>query len=212
MRKEISQRRFVETAGRILESEGMEAVTTRKIGKELHCNSANTYYYFKDLDELIVYAAMGIFTDYLRDISRCYQGAEHALDAFHKAWECLIERSVSMPQLYEKILYGKYSDDLGKICAAYYRLFPEKYHLLEPAIAQVITEEEFGGRKNHLILGACAEEGWFTGEDAKILGEITKWLHLGLLQELIAERITAGELRERFFFAMDRVIEAFRKK
>ena len=102
MRKEISQRRFVETAGRILESEGMEAVTTRRIGKELHCNSANTYYYFKDLDELIVYAAMGIFTDYLRDISRCYQRAEHALDAFHKAWECLIERSVSMPQLYEK--------------------------------------------------------------------------------------------------------------
>lgn len=65
---------------------------------------------------------------------------------------------------------------------------PEKYHLLEPAISQVIT--------------------W---EDAKILGELTKWLHLGLLQELIAEGITAGELRE-IFFAMDRTIEAFRKK
>lgn len=108
VRKDISQRRFVETACRILESEGMDALTTRRIGRELHCNSANTYYYFKDLDELIVYAAMGSFTDYLKDISCCYLEAEHALDAFRKSWECLIERSVSMPQLYKKILYGKY--------------------------------------------------------------------------------------------------------
>ncbi|MDD6072815.1 MAG: hypothetical protein SPF91_01605 [Clostridium sp.] len=212
MRKEISQRRFVETACRILESEGMDALTTRRIGRDLHCNSANTYYYFKDLDELIVYAAMGSFTDYLKDISRCYLEAEHALDAFRKSWECLIERSVSMPQLYEKILYGKYSEDLGKISASYYRLFPEKYATLEPAISHEITSEDFRGRKNHLILGSCVEEGWFSKEDAEILGEIVKWLHLGLLQELIAGKITADELRVRFFSCMDRTVEAFRKK
>ena len=212
MKRKLLRRRFVETTTRLLFEEGVQAITTRRIAKEMNCNSANTYYYFKDLDELIAYAAMESFTNYLNNVSVCCADAENSLDAYRKSWGCMIESSISMPSLYEKLMYGRYSDDLGRICSGYFRLFPEKMSSLEKSIVISITDERVGVREKRLVVGNCVEEGWFTKEDAGILSEMLMWLHRGLLQELIDGRITAEELKRKFFCYMERVIQAFKQK
>ena len=212
MKRELLQRRFVETASRILAEEGLAAVTTRRIGKEMHCNSANTYYYFRDLYELIAYASMESFTSYLNNVSVCCADASIALEAYRRSWKCLIESSVSMPQIYEKLMYGKHSDDLGRIFSGYLQLFPEKRENLDNSIVTNLTDDDFSVRDKRLVIGRCVEEGWFTAGDARILSELIMWLHKGLLQELNAERMTVEEIRLKFFEYMDRSIEAFKQK
>ena len=53
MREDLTQRRFIEETYRIISTEGREALSIRRLARDMHCNSANIYRYFKDLDELV---------------------------------------------------------------------------------------------------------------------------------------------------------------
>lgn len=212
MRKEELRKRFVETASRILAEEGVNAITTRRIGREMHCNSANIYYYFKDLDELIAYASMESFTNYLKEVSSCCATAGSALEAYRTSWEHMTNTACSMPQLYEKLMYGKYSDDLGRVCAGYFHLFPEKEMALDPSIVKNVTDERSSGREKHIVIWRCVEDGWFTQQDADIMSRLLSCLQMELLQELISEKISEEEFKKRFWECADRMIAAFRLK
>ena len=72
MRKEISAVNFVREAIHIITEEGLPALSVRRLGREMHCNSASVYYYFNDLDELIAYASIKYFNQYVAEVSRCY--------------------------------------------------------------------------------------------------------------------------------------------
>ena len=109
-------------------------------------------------------------------------------------------------------MYGKHSDDLGRIFSGYLQLFPEKRENLDNSIVTNLTDDDFSVRDKRLVIGRCVEEGWFTAGDARILSELIMWLHKGLLQELNAERMTVEEIRLKFFEYMDRSIEAFKQK
>ena len=50
MREDLTQRRFIEETYRIISTEGREALSIRRLARDMHCNSANIYRYFKDLD------------------------------------------------------------------------------------------------------------------------------------------------------------------
>ena len=50
MREDLTQRRFIEETYRIILTEGREALSIRRLARDMHCNSANIYRYFKDLD------------------------------------------------------------------------------------------------------------------------------------------------------------------
>ena len=57
MREDLTQRRFIEETYRIISTEGREALSIRRLARDMRCNSANIYRYFKDLDELVTYAS-----------------------------------------------------------------------------------------------------------------------------------------------------------
>ena len=69
MREDLTQRRFIEETYRIISTEGREALSIRRLARDMHCNSANIYRYFKDLDELVTYASLRYLTAYLGDVA-----------------------------------------------------------------------------------------------------------------------------------------------
>ena len=76
MREDLTQRRFIEETYRIISTEGREALSIRRLARDMHCNSANIYRYFKDLDELVTYASLRYLTAYLGDVAVCYAKSE----------------------------------------------------------------------------------------------------------------------------------------
>lgn len=211
MKSRQAKKQFIDAASSIMQKEGVEALTVRRLSKELNCNSANVYYYFEDMEELTIYASMEYFYDYLVAVSRQYK-LENSLDAYCGGWKRFIEMSSEYPQLFEKLVYGKYSKRLGSISAEYYSLFPDRYIQLDPYIASSITNVEFSGRSNRLILGRCIDEGYFSAQGGLIMADTIKWMHIGLLQEIITGRITKQEYIDSFFESFDKLIELFRLK
>ena len=206
-----AKKKFVEAASKIIKDEGVSALTIRRLSRKLNCNSANVYYYFEDMEELIIYASMESFTDYLVAVSHQYE-IEDSLEAYCGGWKCFIEMSAEQPQLFEKLVYGKYNEKLGSISLEYYSLFPERYVRLNSHIANSIMDVGFSGRSNRLILGRCIDEGYFSTEESATMAETIKWIHIGLLHEIMTGRITKQEYIDSFFESFNKLIEVFRIK
>lgn len=215
MREDISAVNFVKEAIRIITREGLPALTIRRLGRDMRCNSANIYYYFNDLEELIAYASMEYFSQYVAEVSRCYEVAPDALTGYRQAWDRIVELSFEAPLIYEKLLYGRYRDRLGDIARGYYRMFPEKAENLDSDIVKTITSPSFSGYHDNLVLSRCIEAGCFAKGDNKIIGRTLNSLYAGFLRERIssgedADRIT--QLKQEFFQCLDRTLEVYRIK
>ncbi len=213
MREDISAKDFIVNASRIITEEGLSALSIRRLGKEMNCNTANIYYYFTDLEELVVYASMDYFTQYIMDVSKCYIETTDVLTAYRRSWECLIHYSFDKPLLFRKLFYGKYRDRLGQILANYYKIFPQKVKKLDLGIMDIITASNYKIYHDNIVLGRCIDAGFFAKEDEEILGTLLLNFYGGFLHDRICygeENEKIETLKETFFRCLDRTLEVYR--
>ncbi|MGM9618561.1 MAG: TetR/AcrR family transcriptional regulator [Oscillospiraceae bacterium] len=200
MREDVSQKRFIEETYRLISTEGVEAVSIRRIGREMGCNTANIYHYFEDLDELVTYASLRYLTGYLEDVAKCYEQSENTLQTYLMVWDCFSRHSFAHPQLFDKLFFGRHSREIGEIFRSYYAIFPEDLACIEPALAAVFTDGSFD-RRDFLLISRCAEDGWITREDARYLNSLMIHLFMGYLKELLDREWTEEETeRSRISF------------
>lgn len=67
--KGLTRRDYIAKANEIIHREGIEAVTIRRIAKEMGCSTASLYRYFDSRDELLYYAELGEMNDYIRRLN-----------------------------------------------------------------------------------------------------------------------------------------------
>lgn len=215
MREDISSVNFVKKAIQIISEEGLSSLTIRRLGREMYCNSANIYYYFNDLDELIAYASMEYFSRYVAEVSKCYLTAPDELTGYRQAWDCIIELSFDTPLVFERLLYGKYRDRLGNIARGYYGMFPNKKEELDPDILKTVTSVDFSGYHSNLVLGRCVDAGVFAKEDSRIIGRILNSLYAGFLRDRIScseDKEKISQIKKEFFRCLDRTLEVYQIK
>ena len=63
--KGLSRRDYIQKAHEIIQQEGIQAVSIRRIAKEMGCSSASLYRYFDNVSELLYYAELRILTGYI---------------------------------------------------------------------------------------------------------------------------------------------------
>lgn len=112
-KKSIKERRifeyFIDAAKSIIEEEGVEGVTARKVGKLAGYSYATIYNYFEDLKELLAYCAM----DYLKLISEEIMSLDvkdlDCLETIQKYNEVYFKFFSNKPQLFQLI----FLEDIG---------------------------------------------------------------------------------------------------
>lgn len=183
-KKEIQRRRimgyFIEAANQIIEEEGIESVTIRKVADIAGYNSATLYNYFHDLDHLLFFASMKYLKDYAFDLPNYVKGSENALDKFLRIWECFCHHSYNKPKIYYTIFFDKYSDSINDAVREYYSIFPEELGDQSTDLLPMLLEKNIYAR-DMAVLKSCAEEGFF---DKKYLEEINEMILL-LYQSLL---------------------------
>lgn len=214
MREDISQKRFIEETYRIISTEGIEAISIRRLGREMQCNTANIYRYFKDLDELVTYASLRYLASYLSDVSLCYEKSENTLQTHLLVWECFSKHAFANPQLFYNLFFGRHSRNLKEIIQSYYSLFPEELAQLNVPFQDIFTNGSFNHR-DYLMISRCVEDGWFKQEDAKMLNAVSSHAFRGYLSELLSLELdaeTVEKMRSSFMDYITQVINAFRLK
>lgn len=215
MRDDISKRRFIEEAQHIIDSEGIQALTIRRIGKEMNCNTGNIYYYFRNLNELATYATMRYMSDYVHALTDCMKDGDYTPEAYERLCCCYMEYTFRQPEVFRNLLYGSCADNFGKISSSYYAIFPEELMKLHPEIARLLTDENYSPLSENLLLTEFVKRGAFDAEDAAELGRIVILYNYGALQNLIDRPDRDGfreELADQYRKDIHALVERFRSK
>ena len=179
---------FINAASELMENEGMESLTLRRVAKRAGYNSATLYNYFKDLDHLTVYASMKYFEDYNRNLARYLADEQDAFQRFLFMWRFFCASAFRHPHAYYNLFYGKYSGELTEIIHAYYEVFPEELGELDDSVLEMLTCGSLVER-NRQMLQPVLEGASLSQEERESINEII----LYRFKELLTQKIQMGD-------------------
>ncbi|WP_100398816.1 TetR/AcrR family transcriptional regulator [Bacillus sp. FJAT-44742] len=162
---------FIDATSEIIEQEGMDKITIRKIADLAGFNSATIYNYFEELSHLIFFASMRYIKKYVNALPEYLASSNDPLEEYLKMWECFSRFSFSDPQIY----YSVFSSNLGcpaeKLLKEYYGMFPTDLVEVPEELREMLLESNLT-KRDRIALNACIEKGYIKAGDANQISEM----------------------------------------
>ena len=92
--------RFIEAAQALIDEEGLEKISIRKIAERAGFHNSTIYLYFRDMDELVMLATMKHFDQYSQALSRLSTQNLSAADTFLAIWSFYGHTVFRKPQIF----------------------------------------------------------------------------------------------------------------
>lgn len=180
---------FIEATQKLIQSEGVDGLSIRKIATEAGYNSATIYNYFRDLEHLTLFGSVCYLRDYVVTLANSLKPEMNSLERFRTIYRCFNEVAFRYPDIFHNMFFGRHSGMLGEVLHTYYyELFPEELAGISEPMRQMMVS---GGmmERDSVTVRAMVEEGFIAPEKA----EITQQLIIAAHQNVIYEACLRGE-------------------
>jgi AcrR family transcriptional regulator len=185
------KRFFIEITQKVIQKGGIENVTIRKVAKEAGYNSATIYNYFKDLDQLLLYASFKFLKLYTKELAETVDESMNALEKYITIFYIFAKHTFASPEIFWNMFYGKHYDEVDKLILEYYSLFPDEKGEHNEAVMKTLSSGNIFQRESFLV-EQIAKEGYITKDDEAHIVEIAIWTHESLLHELCLFKNSVG--------------------
>lgn len=180
---------FIEATQKLIQSEGVDGLSIRKIATEAGYNSATIYNYFRDLEHLTLFGSVCYLRDYVVALSNSLKPEMTSLDRFRTIYRCFNEFAFRYPDIFHNMFFGRHSEMLGEVLRTYYyELFPEELAGISEPMRQMMVSGSMMERDG-VTVRAMVEDGFIAPEKA----EITQQLIIAAHQNVIYEACLRGE-------------------
>lgn len=180
---------FVNVTRAIMDREGADQVSIRKVAKSAGYNSATMYLYFKDVDELITMASLSYLVDYCRALAKAQKGWRSARDTYIYAWEIFCRHAFLYPHVFYRIFFFQHSTPLEQTIERYYEIFPHQLDDIDGAVKQMLRGGTLESR-DYRVLRPLVEEGEIGEQSAALVSTMA----VGHFRQLLSEKCERGEL------------------
>lgn len=187
--KGLSRKDYIIKANELIKKDGIDAVSIRKLAKEMNCSSANLYRYFANREELIYYAQLTELKEYITSLNAAEKIWENAWERYVGVWYCYCMSAFRKPVAYNMLFFNNYEMALKDAIGEYYRMFPEEIDESSTSFQAMLTNPDFLGRDFEMCK-ICIEDGAISYENAVILNRIVCLLYKGYLKTIIDKKIT----------------------
>lgn len=188
MKKELQKKRtikfFIEAAVNIIEEEGFESITIRKVADKAGYNSATLYNYFRNLDHLKSLTALTFISDYTEALDEYIKDAQNTYQVNSKVWECFYTYSYRSPQIFFSIFGNYLCKENTTHIKEYYDIYPDSLKSSSESINEMLVEENIYDRSMSL-LKKCSKDGYFNQEDLEAIDEMTFFIYRGMISKLL---------------------------
>jgi AcrR family transcriptional regulator len=190
-KKVIQKRRmmgyFIEAASQIIDEEGLDSVTIRKVADIAGYNSATMYNYFENLDHLIFFAQLKHLKIYVVHLSDYIKDAKNALEKYFLIWEFFCYHSFQEPQVYHTLFFKQFKQPLRFMMEEYYALFPEELEGLGEELEPMVMNQDLYKRNLSLLVN-CMNEGFLQEKDLEGLNEMSLLIYQGMVQRMLTKQ------------------------
>ncbi|MFC4765854.1 TetR/AcrR family transcriptional regulator [Effusibacillus consociatus] len=178
---------FIEATVKIIEDEGIENVTIRKVADLAGYNSATIYNYFQEVSHLIFFAAMTFLKKYTDALPKYIEKGNTPLEKYILIWECFCKYSFLEPQIYNAIFSSNLGGQPEDLIEKYYTIFPTDITNLPEELIPMVLESNLL-KRGRLSLEKCVQEGYIKEENAEEINEMATLVWQGMLTLLLNKR------------------------
>ena len=178
---------YVRIAIRILEEEGIEALSIRRVAKEAGCTSAVLYRHFENKEHLLMIAAVKFLTPYIQQFIPQYKRTDISYiqkDLIN--WRIFINESFHNKTYYAMFFCGEQKTAIVESMFEYYELFPAERKKFDGLAASITLNNDLEERCQ-LGLRSAANWGLITFENAATLSKLTAAVFYGKFSQLTSD-------------------------
>lgn len=180
---------LVEAAAKLIEQDGIENVSIRKIAKEAGYTSSTIYNYFTEASHLVFFAAMRFISKYIEDIPKYMARSTDPLEKYLLGWECFCDHSFKDPKLYHHIFISDLGDRPDELLNHYNSIYKVDTIQLPEELVGILTEQNLT-KRSRSVLEKYAEKGVFKKEDIEKLSEMTILIWQGMITAILNNRVS----------------------
>lgn len=177
-------RYFVEAAWEIIDSEGVDALTVRRVADLAGYNVATLYNYFDNLDHLKFFASLRILKDYAEALPKYVKDVEDPIAMYMKTWECFNLHAFSYPEAYMNIFFSDNTVHYNKSISLFYEIFPEQLPDDGLQFVPMYTENDLH-KRDYRSLKAAADADLFSEEDIIDISRMNSLMFCGMIHHRI---------------------------
>ncbi len=174
--KEILKRqnriRFIQAAQELIECEGPENASIRKIAERAGFHNSTIYLYFEDVDQLILLASLKYFNEYSRALSELSTRELTPSEKFMTIWSFFAKEVFQRPKIFHNFFFGKHSDNLTKIIRQYYELFPEEQKEYSPEIEDMYYGQDIKERCLKLLIPLAGADTRINKDNLELVNDM----------------------------------------
>lgn len=187
-KKEIKRKRmmgyFIDAAISIIDEEGIENLTIRKVADMAGYNSATIYNYFENLDHLVCYAAISYLKEYYLSLDEYVSEAKDSYERFILIWRKFCIHSFKKPKIYKTIFFARTKQTFAEIFNDYFDIFPLNFGEHTIYTLPMLKEKDIYAR-NKTIIMPMVQDGILELEFVDELNDLVILIYRGAMGELI---------------------------
>ena len=210
--RERTTRIFIESAAEIIRTEGIEALTIRKVADIAAYNSATLYNYFDNLEHLKSLTALTFIADYTSSLDDCIKDCKNAYEINEAVWLNFYRYTYRLPKIYHSIFGNSVSKSHNSYINEFYTLFPEHLADTSEKVKGMLVEENLLDR-TMFLLNECAKEDYFATEDLEEIYELLFFIYQGMLNRLLTCEVcfTEDEFVEKARVYNNKIFMGYKK-
>ncbi len=159
---------FIEATQSIIERDGFDNVTIRKISKEAGYNSATLYNYYEDLDHLLQFACVEYLIQYQKKLVKRIRNLTNPKDIYFATWILFAEECYEHPKVYYHLFFSKHKNKIYKTFYQYLDLFEIKYDSVPTQkVFSFITLPDLV-KRHTILLESLAEHGFIENDHISV--------------------------------------------
>ena len=187
-KREIRRKRmmgyFIDATVGIIDEEGIENLTIRKVADVAGFNSATIYNYFENLDHLICYAAISYLKEYYLSLDEYVGEDKGSYKRFFIIWKKFCIHSFKKPTVYKTIFFTNTKQTFAEISKDYFKIFPLDFGEHNTYTYSMLKENEIYAR-NKAILMPMVRDGILEFESVDELNDLVIRIYRASLSKVI---------------------------
>lgn len=211
--RQRTTRIFIEAAAEIINSEGIDALTIRKVADVAAYNSATLYNYFENLEHLKSLTALIFLSEYTKELDSCTKISNNSYELNENIWLLFYRHSYRRPKIYYSIFGTSFNKQHNAHIEEFYTLFPDMLDVQSEEVRGMLVGENLFDRTMYLLKN-CANDGYFLEHDLEEIYELLFFVYQGMLNKLLHTdlSISEDEFVEKAQHYIHRIFESFKQK
>ncbi|SFJ42116.1 TetR/AcrR family transcriptional regulator [Brevibacillus centrosporus] len=178
---------FVEATIKIIEEEGIQNVTARKVGDVAGFNGSALYRYFDELSHLVFFGCIKFIQAYFLDVQDYISKGNNSVEKYLLSWECFCEHSFKQPDIYHAFYVADLGKDPHEMLKKYFSHYQTDLIGIPEDILPSLLDPSLTNRSK-AILQKAVDEGLLKSDFVEEINEINVLIWKGMLTTFINNR------------------------